>query len=64
MGLIDQHAHRLHSLRLPPPAASGASRSRARALRNAAFFAYANNYLIDVKFGISGRRGFARHPAG
>ena len=35
------------------------------ALRGAAFFAYANNYLIDVKFGDHhGCRGFARHPAG
>ena len=35
------------------------------ALRNAAFFAYADNYLIDVKFGDHhGCRGFARHPAG
>lgn len=35
------------------------------AMKSAAFFAYADNYLIDVKFGIiMDVEGLARHPAG
>jgi hypothetical protein len=33
------------------------------AMRGPAFFAYANNYLIDVKFGVTGRaRSFDSRP--
>jgi hypothetical protein len=34
------------------------------AMRGPAFFAYADNYLIDVKFGITGRQSHPCHSAG